>query len=466
MRNAEIIRKTAETDIELWLELDGGGKSEIDTGVGFLDHMLTLLARHGGFDLVVRCTGDTYVDDHQSVEDIGIALGRAFAEAVGDKRGICRYGDTTLPMDEALILTAVDISGRSCLEYALEIPTQKVGTFDTELVEEFLIGFVRTAGITLHVRQLAGKNSHHIIEGTFKSLARTLRKAVAYDERFRNEIPSTKGTLREEEHEIDLYAEQKEAAEDAPFPVSEPEPEEESAEEPAPPETAKTAAAPAAPRAALRFDPYEEDSEDWFDGVPGPDEDEYPEEPEVSAAEEPEPEPEPEAPEEPEQPEEEPEPAENGLNRELEYVPVEEPSYGLPDDGRSYGLPDDEDAESEDDFWENSPEHSRTYRRFETFDYSDYDGDSDSDADLESLVESMARASLNDGKTQVAMSWREESGTNQKAKRSTGLDGTLVHNLKGAVSKGLGDEDYAKGIVKEESSTKELEKELIEKGLL
>ncbi len=197
MRSAEANRTTGETRIHLFLDLEGMGKSDIDTGVGFLDHMLVLLAKHGGFDLVVKCDGDTYVDDHHSVEDIGISLGQVFTEAIGDKRGINRYADTTLAMDEALILTSVDISGRSYLAYNLEIPTEKVGTFDTELVEEFLLGFVRHAGITLHVRQLAGKNSHHIIEGMFKSLAHTLRKAVAMDDRFRDEIPSTKGILTE-----------------------------------------------------------------------------------------------------------------------------------------------------------------------------------------------------------------------------------------------------------------------------
>ena len=195
MRNAEISRVTAETDIKLSLDLDGRGNSDIDTGVGFLDHMLTLLARHGRMDLAVSADGDTYVDDHHTVEDVGIALGQAFAKALGDKRGIRRYGDCTLPMDEALILSAVDISGRAYLGYELEIPAEKVGTFDTELVEEFWLGFVRNAGITLHIRQLAGKNSHHIIDGAFKSVARSLREAVSYDEAFADEIPSTKGLL-------------------------------------------------------------------------------------------------------------------------------------------------------------------------------------------------------------------------------------------------------------------------------
>ena len=195
MRNAEINRKTAETDIALMLNLDGSGSSQIDTGCGFLDHMLTLFAKHGRFDLTVSCQGDTYVDDHHTVEDIGIVLGQAFSQALGDKKGICRYGDTTLAMDESLILSAADLSGRACLGYALRIPTQKVGTFDTELVEEFFLGFVRNAQLTLHIRQLAGTNSHHIIEGAFKSVARSLRKAVAIDKAFADEVPSTKGVL-------------------------------------------------------------------------------------------------------------------------------------------------------------------------------------------------------------------------------------------------------------------------------
>ena len=195
MRNATVTRKTAETDIFLSLELDGSGRSKLDTGCGFLDHMLTLLASHGRFDLEVTCKGDTYVDDHHTVEDIGIALGKAFADALGDKRGIHRYGDTVLPMDETLILSAVDFSGRSFLGYDLAIPTQKVGTFDTELVEEFWLGFVRQASCALHIRMLAGKNSHHIIEGAFKSAARSLRQAVSIDTAFADEIPSTKGAL-------------------------------------------------------------------------------------------------------------------------------------------------------------------------------------------------------------------------------------------------------------------------------
>lgn len=193
MRTAEIIRKTAETDIMLTLNLDGTGKSAVRTGVGFLDHMLTLFAAHGKFDLTVTCQGDTDVDDHHSAEDIGICLGQAFCKALGDKRGIIRYGSFLLPMDEALIQTAVDISGRSFLGYGLEIPTEKIGTFDTELVEEFWLAFVRQCPMSLHIRQLAGKNSHHIVEGCFKSVARSLRIAVKSDGT--NEIPSTKGVL-------------------------------------------------------------------------------------------------------------------------------------------------------------------------------------------------------------------------------------------------------------------------------
>lgn len=195
MRTAEINRKTAETDIALKLNLDGKGKSQIDTGVGFLDHMLTLFAKHGRFDLTVKCTGDTYVDDHHTVEDIGIALGQAFAEALGDKKGIRRYGREVLPMDEALVLTAVDFSGRSYLAYGLKIPTPTVGTFDTELVEEFWMAFTRNAKCTLHIHQMAGTNSHHIIEGAFKSAAKTMRAAVSVDAAFADEIPSTKGVL-------------------------------------------------------------------------------------------------------------------------------------------------------------------------------------------------------------------------------------------------------------------------------
>ena len=193
MRTAEIARKTAETDIALTLNLDGTGKSSVNTGCGFLDHMLTLFAAHGRFDLTVVCRGDTQVDDHHSVEDIGICLGRAFSMALGDKRGITRYGSFLLPMDEALILSAVDISGRSCLCFGLEIPTEKIGAFDTELVEEFFLAFTRCCPMSLHFKQLAGKNSHHIVEGAFKSVARALKAAVALDGT--NEIPSTKGVL-------------------------------------------------------------------------------------------------------------------------------------------------------------------------------------------------------------------------------------------------------------------------------
>ena len=195
MRTAHIRRRTAETDVALTLTIEGTGRSEIDTGCGFLDHMLTLFARHGRFDLTVRCQGDTQVDDHHTVEDIGICLGDALAQALGDKRGICRYGSTLLPMDEALVLTAADLSGRGTLCCELAIPTEKVGTFDTELVEEFLLALVRQGALTLHVRQLSGRNSHHIIEGMFKSLGRTLAAAAAIDSRCAGEIPSTKGVL-------------------------------------------------------------------------------------------------------------------------------------------------------------------------------------------------------------------------------------------------------------------------------
>lgn len=195
MRQAIVKRRTAETDIELTLDLDGTGKSDISSGVGFLDHMLTLFSRHGGFDLKLSCKGDTYIDDHHSVEDIGIVLGRAFAEALGEKRGVTRYGSMILPMDEALILTAVDLSGRGMLSYDLKIPSEKVGTFDTELVEEFFRAFAVNGGITLHIRGLAGSNSHHIIEGAFKSAARSLRQAVSADSSDPDGIPSTKGVL-------------------------------------------------------------------------------------------------------------------------------------------------------------------------------------------------------------------------------------------------------------------------------
>lgn len=193
MRVSEMTRNTAETKISLRLNLDGTGKTDIDTGVGFLNHMLTLFAAHGKFDLTVKCAGDVEVDDHHSVEDIGICLGQAFQAALGDKRGITRYGSFLLPMDEALILCAVDISGRSCLCYGLDIPTEKIGTFDTELVEEFFLGFTRNCPMSLHLRQLAGTNSHHIVEGAFKSVGRALKAAVALDGS--NEIPSTKGVL-------------------------------------------------------------------------------------------------------------------------------------------------------------------------------------------------------------------------------------------------------------------------------
>ena len=195
MRVSEMNRKTAETDIWIKLNLDGTGKSDIDTGCGFLDHMLVLFAKHGRFDLNVKCTGDTYVDDHHTVEDIGIVLGDALSNALGDKKGIIRYGNMILPMDEALILSAVDLSGRSHLEYDLDIPTDKVGTFDTELVVEFFLAFVRNAKCTLHIKSLAGRNSHHIIEGAFKSVARSLNTAVSIDKAYENEIPSTKGVL-------------------------------------------------------------------------------------------------------------------------------------------------------------------------------------------------------------------------------------------------------------------------------
>ena len=195
MRTAEINRTTAETNVCLRLELDGTGLSQIATGCGFLDHMLTLFARHGRVDLSVQCKGDTYVDDHHTVEDVGICLGDAFAQALGDKRGVTRYGSMLLPMDEALILTSVDLSGRGLLCFGLQIPAQKVGTFDTELAEEFFIALARRGDMTVHIRQLAGNNSHHIIEGAFKSLARSLREAVSVDPRFPREIPSTKGVL-------------------------------------------------------------------------------------------------------------------------------------------------------------------------------------------------------------------------------------------------------------------------------
>ena len=195
LRTAQIIRKTAETDISLSLNLDGSGNSSVSTGCGFLDHMLTLFAKHGRFDLNVTCIGDIHVDFHHTAEDIGICLGDAFAQALGDMRGITRYGNMLLPMDEALILSAVDISGRGKLISDLNIPTEKVGDFDTELVFEFFEAFTRRANVTLHIRQLTGQNSHHIIEGVFKSVARSLRTAVRKDPDAMNEIPSTKGIL-------------------------------------------------------------------------------------------------------------------------------------------------------------------------------------------------------------------------------------------------------------------------------
>ena len=195
MRTATVNRATAETKIALSLNLDGTGKSEINTGVGFLDHMLTLFARHAGYDLTVVCEGDTYVDDHHSVEDIGIVLGQAFSEALSDKGGICRYGDMMLPMDETLILCAVDISGRACLRFDAEMPTEKIGTFDTELVKEFFLAFVRKSEITLHIKKLDGENSHHIAEGIFKAFAHTLAKATAKNAALEGRVLSTKGVL-------------------------------------------------------------------------------------------------------------------------------------------------------------------------------------------------------------------------------------------------------------------------------
>ena len=195
MRTAEIKRKTAETDIELRLDLDGAGSYRIDTGIGFLDHMLELFARHGGFDLELRCTGDLRVDGHHTAEDVAIVLGRAFSEALGERRGIRRYGSCILPMDEALILAAVDISGRAVLGYALEIPSPRVGDFDTELTQEFMAAFSRALGAAVHLRQFSGVNSHHIIEGAFKALARAMKEAVRIDAENADNIPSTKGTI-------------------------------------------------------------------------------------------------------------------------------------------------------------------------------------------------------------------------------------------------------------------------------
>lgn len=195
MRTAEIKRKTAETNISLNLNIDGTGKSNIDTGCGFLNHMLTLFSKHSRFDLDVKCVGDIEVDYHHTVEDVAIVLGQAFLKAIGDKKGVVRYGSIILPMDEALILSAVDLSGRAYLEYSLEIPTQRVGNFDTELVKEFWLAFIRNADVTLHIKQISGENSHHIIEGAFKSVARSLKQAVSVDKAFSDEIPSTKGVL-------------------------------------------------------------------------------------------------------------------------------------------------------------------------------------------------------------------------------------------------------------------------------
>lgn len=195
MRISTIERNTAETQIKLTLNIDGSGNGIIDTGVGFFDHMLSLFARHGGFDMEVCCKGDTAVDAHHTVEDVGICLGRAFNEALGDRRGICRYGDIILPMDEALMLAAVDISGRACLEYRVPIARPRVGMFDTELGEEFFCAFVRNADICLHLRKLAGRNAHHILEAAFKASARAIRAATAEDTRFPNTVPSSKGVL-------------------------------------------------------------------------------------------------------------------------------------------------------------------------------------------------------------------------------------------------------------------------------
>ncbi|HWQ06275.1 MAG TPA: imidazoleglycerol-phosphate dehydratase HisB [Feifaniaceae bacterium] len=195
MRTAQISRTTAETAITLSLNLDGSGTSDVQSGVGFLDHMLTLFAKHGRFDLALCCKGDTVVDDHHSVEDIGIALGEAVCLALGDKRGITRYGSEMLPMDESLVVCAVDLSGRSCLRYSAQIPSQKIGSFDTELIQEFFLAFTRKAGVTLHLRQLDGENSHHIAEAMFKAFGRVLSQAVKIDPRYQDEIPSTKGVL-------------------------------------------------------------------------------------------------------------------------------------------------------------------------------------------------------------------------------------------------------------------------------
>ena len=195
MRRAQIERKTNETDIKLKLNIDGKGESKIDTGSGFLDHMLTLFSRHARFDLELTCKGDIEVDYHHTAEDIGIALGDAFNTALGDKKGIVRYGNFLLPMDESLVLCAVDISGRSHLEYSLDMRAKKVGNFDTELVEEFFEAFTRNAKITLHITKLNGKNAHHIIEAAYKAVARALKQAVAIEQEYKDEVPSTKGVL-------------------------------------------------------------------------------------------------------------------------------------------------------------------------------------------------------------------------------------------------------------------------------
>ena len=195
MRKSKIERKTAETDITLSLNLDGTGKSTVSTGVGFLDHMMELFARHGRFDLEIICKGDTHVDGHHSVEDIGICLGTALAQALGEARGVRRFSDVTLPMDEALVTCAIDISGRSHLSMDVTLPDRTIGAMEAELFEEFLLAFTRKAGITLHIRMISGKNAHHIIEACFKSLACALREAVKIDEEYKDEIPSTKGTL-------------------------------------------------------------------------------------------------------------------------------------------------------------------------------------------------------------------------------------------------------------------------------
>lgn len=195
MRVSSDIRNTNETKIKYMLNIDGSGKCNVNTGVGFFDHMLNLFASHGMFDLDIECNGDLNVDAHHTVEDVGICLGKAFYEALGDKKGIRRYADKTVPMDEALVLTAVDISGRAHLSYDLDIPSFKVGDFDTELIEEFFCAFVREAKITLHIKKLAGRNSHHIIECCFKSFARTMDEACSIDPRRQHVLPSTKGVL-------------------------------------------------------------------------------------------------------------------------------------------------------------------------------------------------------------------------------------------------------------------------------